>query len=425
MSDFFAGIHNIAQPDVVMNSGPLPPTNTGSGHPGFDGTPDGKINVASSLLGEMQPYAYGHGDRPGTQAAYLNIPHIVQRIVPEFKLPEPDNCSKTAFFFVSHGVCDGDVAFVVRTAHSAFPLITNRNRIARQGRLHAVDVLVNLQTANYMLHGLQYYVRKSNAEPKWECPNWAQLYIALGLPSYFASAADAGAKMELFVSIITQQLIRPFGIPKGSDMQGGQHQGVNGGAVTWPVDHVISMVVDGRSTNLLNFWRDPKSDVKAGDDLVFAVKPMDNVHYSLSSNLNSHQERTFIESTHIPYQFVPVVMNPGDDLGCGYWHIARSEIQLLSHNTSRLTDVCTSATAMCNGKLIDCTFEPVYYPRRAADPSAAPGSVGPSTVRMASAMPAAAPVMASAAPVVVQTLEPPKPKRKPTPKATEGGSIFP
>lgn len=89
MSDFFSGLRGgFQQPDVVMNSGPLPPTNSAGMPPGFNGVPDGIIDMADNLLGDLQPYAYGKPARPGSQAGYQNIPHAVARIIPAIQLPE-------------------------------------------------------------------------------------------------------------------------------------------------------------------------------------------------------------------------------------------------------------------------------------------------------------------------------------------------
>ena len=107
MSDFFSGIYaGIKRPDVVMNDGPLPPQGIGGGYPeGFNGIPDGQINYASTLLGDLDPYAYGEAARLSTQAAYLNIPHVAQRIVPSLELPEsqPQRMGGS-FFKLSHQV---------------------------------------------------------------------------------------------------------------------------------------------------------------------------------------------------------------------------------------------------------------------------------------------------------------------------------
>lgn len=69
MSDFFSGIYGGARgPDVVMNEGPLPPTSSAGMPAGFNGTPDAKIDYSSSLLGNMDPYAYGE---PGTHSSTI------------------------------------------------------------------------------------------------------------------------------------------------------------------------------------------------------------------------------------------------------------------------------------------------------------------------------------------------------------------
>lgn len=128
MSDFFAGIRSaIKQPDVVMNGGPLPPTNTTGMPHGFDGTPDGRIDFASNLLGDLQPYAYGEPARLSTQAAYLNIPHAVTRIIPQIKIPEAPVDGNCGFITVSHQVDDGDIAFVVRAIFSRYDIVEGKN----------------------------------------------------------------------------------------------------------------------------------------------------------------------------------------------------------------------------------------------------------------------------------------------------------
>ena len=107
MSDFFSGIYaGIKRPDVVMNDGPLPPQSISGGYPeGFNGIPDGQINYATTLLGDLDPYAYGEAARLSTQAAYLNIPHVAQRIVPSLEIPEaqPQRMGGN-FFRLSHQV---------------------------------------------------------------------------------------------------------------------------------------------------------------------------------------------------------------------------------------------------------------------------------------------------------------------------------
>jgi hypothetical protein len=55
MSELFANLGGFRQPDVRMNQGPLP--SVAGGPVGRDGTPDGRINASSNLLGAIQSYA--------------------------------------------------------------------------------------------------------------------------------------------------------------------------------------------------------------------------------------------------------------------------------------------------------------------------------------------------------------------------------
>lgn len=91
-----------------MQEGPLPPTSMVGYPAGFNGDPDGRINENSTLLGDLQPYAYGGPDRLSTQAAYLNIPHHAQRIVPEISLPGPQTSQNNgATIQVTHQIQEG------------------------------------------------------------------------------------------------------------------------------------------------------------------------------------------------------------------------------------------------------------------------------------------------------------------------------
>ena len=115
MSGFFSDLNSgVQKPDVVWNRGPLPPT---TGLPsGFDGTPDARINYNSTLLGDISAYSYGKPARSGTQAAVLNIPHRVAKIVPQIRLPDPEGLD---YITVPHAVADGDIVFTVRVDKKA------------------------------------------------------------------------------------------------------------------------------------------------------------------------------------------------------------------------------------------------------------------------------------------------------------------
>jgi hypothetical protein len=328
MSDFFSGIYSgIQRPDVVMNNGPLPPMSMNGGYPeGFNANPDGKINYTSSLLGDLDPYAYGEAARLSTQAAYLNIPHVAQRIIPSLEMPEAQPFQMGGNFFrLSHQVDDGDVAFVIRAMFSPYELVSDKKKYNRQGILYAIDPVVNLATVNYILHGLQRYgFDKSNHK------SWNTMWIALGIDQHFSGENNFSKipfsmdmlntqneldkinenaqrnhkealerlyctlKMRVLrrklVDYLIKHVIKPFGIPRGSEKQGGQHQGGNS-PVTWPVDFVTAMVIDGKVINLVNFWK--HDDINAGDDLVMYVEDRPCTEYVLSHHPKNAKKQAF------------------------------------------------------------------------------------------------------------------------------------
>ena len=279
MSDFFSALYSgIERPNVVMNAGPLPPTNPS----GVPTTPDGRINTVSSLTGSgVQPYAYGEPDRLSTQAAYLNVPHAVQRIIPQINIPEAQPMSAGGrFFLLNHQVDDGDIAFIIRALYSPYEIIADKKRFNRQGVLYAVDPVCNLATVNYLLSGLQRYGFDRKNEK-----NWYTLWTAFGIDDYFkkldgtdkllsARMQDMQNMIDTFemdptqpraptlrlraimalshhrrrvAEYIIKNIITPFGVPRGSEKQGGQHEGLGAKRITYPVDFVTALVVDGKA----------------------------------------------------------------------------------------------------------------------------------------------------------------------------------
>lgn len=73
-------------------------------------------------------------------------------------------------------------------------------------------------------------------------------------------------------------------------MAGGQHQGSNS-PVTWPVDFVTAMVVDGKVINLVNFWK--HDDINAGDDLMMYVEDRPCTEYVLSHHPKCMKKQVF------------------------------------------------------------------------------------------------------------------------------------
>jgi hypothetical protein len=429
MSGFFSTLQtNIPRPDVVMNSGPLPSQDPSGWPVGFNANPDGRIGEAPTLLGGVKPYSYGGPDRLSTQAAYLNIPHVTQRLVPAIVLPSAGVGSGT--FTLSHQVDDGDIAFVVRIMFSPYEMVKGKKSYARQGVMHAIDPVINLSTANYLLHGLQRYITQENGE-------WKLLWTALGGEKKLEGMSDTmraldekisdstlGEKeilqarfqkkqcMRRIANFLISDVIKPFGVPRGSEKQGGQHQGLINKSVTWPVDLVTSMVVDGRVINMVNFWR--KDAIDSGDDLLFYLgessqieyvlshhhgnsgiqkfPPLDKApsycwknetnrhesHWHMKSSWNAYYSKTYSDVGGDPnflkyptttgpdtvFQLFPGVKSSNSvDVqraiwNTGYWHIARSQVMQFKHEESR--NIITNATSVLNGNLLQATFEPTW-----------------------------------------------------------------
>ena len=388
MADFFSGVYGARFPDVVMNQGPLPGTG-GLPHPLHD-TADARINYNSTLLGDIQPYAYGEPGYQSSQNAYLNIPHRIQKIVPCLYLPDPhDNKS----FTLNHPIDDGDISFTMRLDRNSEVCsgLSNRSML-RAGLGTAIDPMINLCTLNYILAGMQICTQIPAVRQKWD-----QLLHHLDKKRF-----DGTNGMNYNygdIKHIVRHLIRPFGIAHGSEKQGGQHEG-SMSAVQWPVSFVISLILDGKDANLVNIWN--FHDVEAGNDLVLRLKAVPlppGGKYTLNHYPKSLTEKTFTASlmqqvagnqriTHVwqlvpdifsldmetpaellagfnglSQQFRPAMHTPlAPDLAWqqeGYWHIARAQVHSRKYGLEAYyyNDL---ANNLRTGHM-DVTFQPVFY----------------------------------------------------------------
>lgn len=275
MSDIFANLRSGVQfPQVVMNQGPMPGTG-GLPRPLHDSV-DGRINYNSSLLGDLSPYAYGEPGYLSSQTAYLNIPHKLQKLVPPVFLPEAKPKSME-FFDLSHPVDDGDLAFTLRLDRNSLFCSGLRAGGARRSTTGtAIDPLVNLATVNYILSGLQL--------ADFSDPNktlWSELAHNLNSVGRTGPRThDTFAKFDLGTLVdVVRHSIRPFGITRGSERQGGQNEATRSPA-TWPVSFVASITLDGKESNVMNMWH--YQGLSAGEDLVLRLKPMPIRPYTLN-----------------------------------------------------------------------------------------------------------------------------------------------
>ena len=241
----FSGVQSasIRGPDVVINGdgGSLLPSSQSGVR--FSSA---KINQTSELLSGIKPYSYGAGSTSDDISYGVN-PHKIQKIVPEIVLPSDKNDIQGNNIVVSHGVDDGDVAFTIRLHHDKGKRIKNWSFFSKQNITRAVDQIVNLCTVNYILRGLQTNMGENGG-------NWEDFLQSTGWPvgkdTFRLKDFRHGKYQHRNVSMFIQDYIRPLGIVIGSERQGGQHQ--PGGAVDFPVDFVVTILVDGLCDNMLN-----------------------------------------------------------------------------------------------------------------------------------------------------------------------------
>jgi len=337
-----------------MNQGPLP-----SGILPASFEIDAQINYGSTLLGDVKPYAYGEPGHLADQTAYYAIPHKIQKIIPELRLPEARDGEGT--FLLSHAVDDGDVAFSLRLNRSA-GTIDRMHAFERMELGRSVDPFVNLVTVNYLLAGIQRY---------WNQPErvkWQQLMVDLdfGIPSTSAKVDFTVHDAIRFIGDVA----RPFGVVHG--VSGGQHEGSASG-VTYPVSCIATLAVGGRIENLVNMWRE--TGFSAGDDLTLHLEylPIASKDGGLEYVLN-HWKKGVIrqrfhwderDSNHA-WQLVPAVhtLHPPaeihegyDHREHGYWHVARSQVMKLPEARKRYHH---DDSAFLRGSVIEATFEPVF-----------------------------------------------------------------
>lgn len=388
MSDFFSGIQNARFPDVVMNQGPLPPM-TGLPAPLHD-TADARINYNSGLLEGISPYAYGEPGYQSSQVSYVNHPHRIQKIIPELRLPR-GLFMTTDDFPISHPVDDSDISFVLRLDRSSTVCTLLKNASIHRYKLGtAIDPFINLATLNYLLAGMQLCVENYDT-----CdPNlWKNLLHDLDKERFNDDRWSRSPHLSfLDIIFIVRELITPFGVVRGSEKQGGQHE-TGLAPVQWPVNFIATMVVDGFERNVLNYWHN--KDVDAGDDLVLRLKPMPvpdgyvlNHYYKSVArqdfrslrNRNGNLVQVVNDNTCV-WQLVPDIMDlkardeftaqkqmPNDYLGIpnpyhwqewGYWHIGRTQIK--ANKCAVQGDYHNDDMAM-NLRLghLEMTFEPCW-----------------------------------------------------------------
>ena len=210
------------------------------------------------------------------------------------------------------------------------PLAGTGSRVARTNRNgigNVVDPLINLCTLNYILAGVQVALggqqwQHGNQNLWWELlhslapkrfnsqrdysPDVATVDIGDGQQTDLEYPQAAPLTLDDLLYLI-RVCIRPLGIARGSEKQGGQSEATLSPA-TWPVPHMTSLVLDGKDGNVVNIWH--KHDFDAGADLVLRLKPMPLKQYTLNHYYKGVVRKTFtgitIADPHV-WQLVPDV----------------------------------------------------------------------------------------------------------------------
>lgn len=421
MGDFFAQLRgNIAGTDAVFNQSSIMP-DTGGGHGGFRGDPDGRINATSSLTTPGQPYAYAEGGRMGSDVNYFNTPANVQKIVPRIDLPDSVMCDEPKQFSLMHAVSDGDVAFVLRyeSQQSKRDAISNSRSYSRQGLLRAVDNIVNLSVVNYLLAGMQVHFLSYMRDGKGINAAWTAFFNSMGMKWCLEVATTYRTEevlieteqgmhqlRQIMADMCTEFIrdhARCWGVCIGSDKQGGQHQ-ISDKHVTWPVDYITTITIDGRNENLQNYWT--CCEVGSGDSLQFMLQPValdaswtfdmssykysfcktlpmdifrqiekeDDVFYPSRSTIGAKQEplvRNSVTLKLLPLQLRPItdahrkqmILQSSDSAAFAknYWHFARSQ---KPHSCFRLEkdlpQYLRNGRGFHRGPLMQTTIAPVW-----------------------------------------------------------------
>lgn len=391
MGDFFANLHSGVQfPQVVMNQGPMPGTG-GLPRPLHDSV-DGRINYNSSLLGDLSPYAYGEPGYLSSQTAYLNIPHKLQKIVPTVYLPQA-KAGTTEFFDLSHPVDDGDLAFVLRLDRQSLFCTGLKSKTQRAGLGTAIDPLVNLATVNYILSGLQLGLGGLDSHDLWR-----ELLCNLDKNRFGSGKRVERCSFGDIVHIV-RNCIRPFGVARGSERQGGQNEATASPA-QWPVSFVVSVTMDGKESNVMNIWHNV--GISAGEDLVLRLKPMPVLPYTLNHYYKGVKRQSWGGNgkTEYVWQLVPDLMHldpptvedqahirqavatlpavlrptlePSVWQELGFWHIGRAQIMSGKYGVEEYWHNDMASDLRINH--LDMTLQPVFViPPKA--PRVSPGGM--------------------------------------------------
>jgi hypothetical protein len=352
--NFFAGLlnGNIRMPDSAINYGnsPLPVLPPGASQ--FT-TPDGRYNATGALLpgGIGAPYAYGTSARISTQTQMAH-PNRVALIVPSLRIPAPESDGQTTFDpLLQHAISDGDLVFSFRMGQNMSGYGSSYC-VTPYGFTAKAVQLVNLQTVNYILWGLQIGLR-SPKSTRWR--------------AFFTNLTKTGLKPgtvldEQTVWNFIRTYLRPFGVQHGGDQQGGMHEGDDNRIVTHgAVDYVSSFAIEGKLRHVNNMWRD--YDVRENDDLILALRykkpPHGDLQFALSSSVRATRNERCAISTGFFY-LRPEVLQFRSFTDVPYVHVGRSQLYCSAYTRGMEACCWDARMPVTPGAPLLLTFEPEF-----------------------------------------------------------------
>ena len=225
----------IRMPEVAIRTMKPPPALPARNHKFFYDTPDASIRGDGSgptdhleAAESAENFAYGEANRLGTQAGYLNAPHVAQKKMCPLVLPnaKAGSYGNGPFALPFPHLRKGDIAFYLRlqsqwemqrvgsdrhpgsvtcVSHGsqgfgATPLamVCRDWRDVKRCKVDAAmnksgEVFGNLQMVNYILHGIQHY---RDSEPSWRDSFWLGFGLHRLDPRISAKACSVGASLE-------------------------------------------------------------------------------------------------------------------------------------------------------------------------------------------------------------------------------------
>ena len=358
----FSQLSGFQFPDVLMNSGPLP--STAGGPAGSDGSVDGVINGTSALLQNISPYAMGKSARTGSDRNYQQIPHRFQYIIPKLYLPRFRGESHIP---VSHAVDQGDIAFLLYGGPRAW--WTSQEQFATRAPPCA---FATIDVVNYILLCIQASRSKlwSNIRNEFFTDQkFREVFNRLLPHEENVDSSKKNITRKPFddflifkaVRLLVQEYFIPHGICAGSEHQGGQHE-TGTAPVQAAVNFVITMTVDGKNVDLVNYWYE--RNMLAGDELVFRLekKAMKSPKFQLTRYYKDPVVETVdLETQAWHWQLVPDILRGTEDLPTdlsawhhhrcqGYWRVAQTFQSRKANNIS----------SFIRGLPIEVTFAPVW-----------------------------------------------------------------